>query len=99
MSALLLNSEESLSMRARSSGTCVIERQHLLHSASLTKLSVTYFAHALITLNQAMHSLDCQKAVIDRHMLLASMNDVRRDDGREVVNVHFTATLFVHMGE
>ena len=60
---------------------------------------MTYLTHTLITLNQTMHSLDGQEAIIDRHILLAPMQHIGRDDGGQIMDIHLAPALLVHVRE
>lgn len=60
---------------------------------------MTYLTHTLITLNQTMHSLDSQEAIIDRHILLAPVQHIRRDNGSQIMDIHLAPALLVHVRE
>ena len=59
----------------------------------------TYLAHALVALDETMHGFDRQEAIVNRYILLSAMDDIRRNDSSEIVNVHLAATLLIDMAE
>lgn len=61
-------------------------------------VSETYLAHLVVVFNQRIDGFDRQEAVFvhaDDWTLV--FEDVRRDDGRQVVRVHLAATFFIHL--
>lgn len=103
MSALEEKREESFRIEARSSGTCGRRDETGQFLVVFVDFAVvvgkTYLAHTLVALNQTMHRLDRQKAIVHRYVLLTPMDHVRRDDGRQIVDVHLASALLVDVAE
>jgi hypothetical protein len=59
----------------------------------------THLAHAFIAFNQAMDSFDGQKALVHVRILVARVEDVWRNNGGEIVDVHLASGVFVHGAE
>lgn len=60
---------------------------------------ITYLAHGVIIRDEGIDRLDREETLVHGAILRVGIEDIRRHDGRKVVNVHLATRLLVDMGE
>ena len=58
----------------------------------------TYFAHLIVVLDKSMHHFDCKEIIVDRGFGVGE-EDVRRNDGCEIMCVHLRSRLLINLME